>query len=76
MVSGRVLTSMAAVYRLTGISENYRTLGLLDLLDVPLPPPSGPVGIITRRVGASVPALDDLAEVQRTAGSTLALPRA
>lgn len=47
-------------------------LGLLDLLDVPLPPPSGPVGIITRAVSAPTPAADDLIETLRASGRELA----
>ncbi len=49
----------------------YQALDLLDVLDVPLPPPSGPVGIITRTARAGAPALDDLIEALRDSGHEL-----
>ena len=55
------------------VARYYRKLGLLDPLDVPSPPPSGPVGIITRLVGASAPALDELMQVLRATGRKLAI---
>jgi DNA-binding transcriptional LysR family regulator len=83
---GHVIESMSILTNATLLQESdmlgvmplnvaryYRKLGLLDLLDVPLPPPSGPVGIITRLVGASVPALGELMEILRSTGRKLAI---
>lgn len=54
------------------VARYYRKLGLLEPLDVPLPPPSGPVGIITRAVSTSLPAIDDLMDALRAQGRKLA----
>jgi DNA-binding transcriptional LysR family regulator len=54
------------------VARYYRKLGLLDLLDVPLPPPSGPVGIITRAGGNPAPAIGDLIDALRANGRVLA----
>jgi DNA-binding transcriptional LysR family regulator len=54
------------------VARYYQALDLLDVLDVALPPPSGPVGIITRAARAGAPALDDLVDALRDSGRTLA----
>jgi DNA-binding transcriptional LysR family regulator len=54
------------------VARYYQALELLDVLDVALPPPSGPVGIITRAVSTSLPAIDDLMDALRDQGRKLA----
>jgi DNA-binding transcriptional LysR family regulator len=54
------------------VARYYRKLGLLDLLSVVLPPPSGPVGIITRAVSSPVPAIEDLMDALRANARLLA----
>lgn len=53
------------------IARQYAKAGTLALLRVPLPLPSGPVGIITRADQPPVPALDDLVAALRATGRTL-----
>jgi DNA-binding transcriptional LysR family regulator len=54
------------------IARHYARAGALAVLRVPLPLPSGPVGIITRADQAPLPALDDLLAALRATGRTLA----
>ena len=65
-------SDMLAVMPLN-IARQYAKAGTLALVRVPLPLPSGPVGIITRADQAPVPALDDLIAALRATGR--ALPR-
>ena len=54
------------------IARHYAKAGALALLRVPLPQPSGPVGIIARADQPPVPALDDLVAALRATGRSLA----
>jgi DNA-binding transcriptional LysR family regulator len=54
------------------IARHYARAGALAVLRVPLPLPSGPVGIIRRADHAPVPALDDLVATLRATGRSLA----
>jgi DNA-binding transcriptional LysR family regulator len=53
------------------IARHYGKSGALAVLKVPLPLPSGPVGIITRADQPPVPALDDLVAALRATGRSL-----
>jgi len=54
------------------VARYYARLGSLVPLSVPLPPPSGPVGIITRTGGAMSPAGEELLAALRATGRELA----
>lgn len=53
------------------IARHYAKAGTLALLRVPLPQPSGPVGIIARADQPPVPARDDLVAALRATGRSL-----
>lgn len=54
------------------VAMHYADAGVLALLAVPLPLPSGPVGIITRSAGTSTPASAELLAALRATGRALA----
>lgn len=56
------------------VARHYAGAGSLAILAVDLPPPSGPVGTITRAGAASSPVLDQLLQALRDAGAAIAGP--
>jgi DNA-binding transcriptional LysR family regulator len=54
------------------VARHYVAAGSVAVLDVALPPPSGPVGLITRVGPLSNPALDPLLDAVRTVAARMA----
>lgn len=54
------------------VARYYAGLGSVELLDVALPMPSGPVGFVTRDATVPSPVFDDLLEALRTVGKAIA----
>lgn len=54
------------------VARHYVAAGSVAVLDVTLPPPSGPVGLITRVGPLSNPALDPLLDAVRTVAARMA----
>ena len=54
------------------VARHYAGAGALAVLDVVLPPPSGPVGTITRAGTGSNPVLEQLLQALRDAGAAIA----
>ena len=54
------------------VARHYTGAGALAVLDVVLPPPSGPVGTITRAGAVSNPVLEQLLQALRDAGAAIA----
>jgi DNA-binding transcriptional LysR family regulator len=54
------------------VARYYASLGSVDLLDVDLPMPSGPVGLVTREATVPSPVFDDLLQALRTVGNEIA----
>ncbi len=54
------------------VARHYARAGAIDVLPIAVPPPSGPVGIITRSEGASQPALRGMVEALRASLAALA----
>lgn len=54
------------------VARYYAGLGSVELLDVELPLPSGPVGFVTREATVPSPVFDDLLDALRTVGRMIA----
>lgn len=54
------------------VARYYASLGSVDLLEVDLPMPSGPVGFVTRETTVSSLVFDDLLDALRTVGKEIA----
>lgn len=54
------------------VARYYAGLGAVELLDVDLPMPSGPVGFVTREATVRSPVFDDLLDALRTVGRQIA----
>lgn len=54
------------------VARYYAGLGSVELLDVDLPMPSGPVGFVTREATAPSPVFDELLDALRPVGQAIA----